>query len=160
MRNTSWLSSTKQLQPANAAAAVIVTESGRYLLQLRDDLDWIFYPGHWGLFGGAVDPGEDAATAVRRELAEELGLMVDADQLRYFTRTTFDWSFAGLNATERMFFELTIPDSWVPNLVLTEGAALGTFLALEMLNGSLPLAPYDSFALWMHYSRGRIRAVT
>lgn len=45
------------LTPAHAAAAVIVFEDGSYLMQLRDQKPGIFYPGHWGLFGGAIDKG-------------------------------------------------------------------------------------------------------
>jgi 8-oxo-dGTP pyrophosphatase MutT (NUDIX family) len=52
------------LKPARAAAAIIVFEDGRYLLQLRDQKPGIFFPGHWGLFGGATDPGETPEQAV------------------------------------------------------------------------------------------------
>ena len=41
-------------------------------MQLRDDLPNIFYPGHWALFGGHIEPGEHADTAIRRELFEEI----------------------------------------------------------------------------------------
>ena len=55
------------------AAALLVCD-GRYLMQLRDDKPGILLPDHWALFGGTVDPGEDAAAAMRRELVEELEL--------------------------------------------------------------------------------------
>lgn len=158
MTDSLWLSSSAPLQPADAVGAIILTQSGRYLLQLRDDLDWIFYPNHWGLFGGAIDPGEDAPTALLRELEEELGLVLQAKDLVYFTRTTFDWSFAGFGNSERIFYEVVIPDERLATLVLTEGAAMKAFQGPEMLSTSVALAPYDGFALWMHYSRHRIRA--
>ena len=44
----------------------------RWRLQLRDDIASIIYPGHWGLFGGHVEPGESPADAVQRELEEEI----------------------------------------------------------------------------------------
>lgn len=46
------------LQTGNAVAAILMDDRGRYLLQLRDEAPQIWYPGHWGLFGGSVEPGE------------------------------------------------------------------------------------------------------
>src|SRR3954470_12515482 len=37
--------------------------------------------GTWSLPGGRVEPGEDAAAAVVREVAEETGLLVEAQRL-------------------------------------------------------------------------------
>ncbi len=54
-------------------AIAILERQGKFLMQLRDDVPGILYPGHWGLFGGHIEPGEDADTAVRRELLEEIG---------------------------------------------------------------------------------------
>lgn len=53
-------------------AIAILERQGRFLMQLRDDVPGILYPGHWGLFGGHIEPGEDPDTAVRRELLEEI----------------------------------------------------------------------------------------
>ena len=44
----------------------------QWLLQLRDDVETIIHPGHWGLFGGHLEPGETAEEAVQRELEEEI----------------------------------------------------------------------------------------
>src|SRR5262249_32847766 len=52
------------LRPADAAAALIQLPDGRYLLQLRDARPDIFYPDHWGCFGGAIDPGETPESAL------------------------------------------------------------------------------------------------
>lgn len=45
----------------------------QFLMQLRDDIAGIAYPGHWGFFGGHLEPGESADEAIRRELLEEIG---------------------------------------------------------------------------------------
>jgi hypothetical protein len=46
------------LETADASAAIIIVGNGGYLLQLRDDIPGIFYPGHWSCFGGAIHPGK------------------------------------------------------------------------------------------------------
>lgn len=58
--------------PVEVALAVLERE-GRWLLQLRDDIEGIVHPGSWGLFGGHLDPGETPELALRRELQEEIG---------------------------------------------------------------------------------------
>ena len=57
-----------QIRPG--VAAVIFTND-RVLLQRRDDT------GHWGLPGGAVEPGESVRQALIREVREETGLEVE-----------------------------------------------------------------------------------
>ncbi len=58
-------------------AMAIIYQEGKYLMQLRDDLPEILYPGVWGLFGGHLDPGESPEGGLRRELIEEIGYRVD-----------------------------------------------------------------------------------
>lgn len=57
------------------AAAVIRNEAGEILLQRRSD------NGEWGLPGGALDPGEEPAEGVIREVREETGLVVIPERL-------------------------------------------------------------------------------
>lgn len=54
-------------------AIAILHHQNKFLLQLRDDIPGIIYPGHWGLFGGHIEPGETPDIAVKRELLEEIG---------------------------------------------------------------------------------------
>ena len=84
------------LRASSAVAAIVVVDRERYLMQLRDDIPNIWYPGHWGLFGGAVDAGEDEIAALRRELREELELELQTAEL--FVRFDFDLTPMGLDA--------------------------------------------------------------
>jgi 8-oxo-dGTP pyrophosphatase MutT (NUDIX family) len=147
-----FLTSTIPLRPGDAAAALLVLEDGRYLLQLRDQKGEIFYPGHWGLFGGAIEPGEDAAAALKRELREELGL--DSVSPRFFTRLDFDLTELGSMKFYRSFFEVSISSAVVRGLVLGEGSAMAAFTAGDLLTGPR-VVPYDAFAVWVHYHRER-----
>lgn len=61
------------MSQAVEVAIAILYQSDEYLFQLRDDIPNIVYPGHWGLFGGHLDPGETPETAVQREVLEEIG---------------------------------------------------------------------------------------
>ena len=44
-----------RLTGTDAVAALIVLADGSYLLQHRDDKPTIWYPDHWGCFGGSID---------------------------------------------------------------------------------------------------------
>lgn len=136
------------LQLGNAAAAIIVIEDGRYLLQLRDNVPGIWYPGHWGLFGGGVESGEDELAALQRELREEIGLDLEQDRTRLFTRFEFDLRPIGKDRYFRSYYEVQIPAAALPHLTLCEGADMRAFSGDEALD--LRLSPYDGFALFLH----------
>ncbi len=53
-------------------AIAILYQDNRYLMQLRDNIPTIVYPGCWGFFGGHIEPGETPLAAVQRELQEEI----------------------------------------------------------------------------------------
>ncbi len=57
-------------------ALVILHRDGRVLLQHRDDKPEIRWPGAWAIFGGALEAGESPDQAARREMEEELGLVL------------------------------------------------------------------------------------
>lgn len=59
------------VQPIHVALAILYS-SGKFLLQLRDNIPLIIYPRYWGLFGGHIEPGETPSVAIR-ELLEEIG---------------------------------------------------------------------------------------
>jgi 8-oxo-dGTP diphosphatase len=150
------LERTKKLVPGDAVAAIVQSEGG-YLLQLRDNFPEIFFPAHWGCFGGAIDPGETKEEALRRELSEELGIELVPSSFRFFTRFVFDFGFANRGSTCRHFYEVHVGSDVLPQLTLGEGAAMKVVAEDQILKGELLLTPYDAFALWMHINQSRLR---
>ena len=140
----------KTPKPADAAVAIIVLEDGNYLLQLRDEIPGIFFPGHWGLFGGAMDAGELPEDALKRELREELA--IDFNAMTYFTEFTFDFPEHG--KILRRFYEVPATTEMVARMVLSEGADMRAFPASQIM-AELRMVPYDGFALWMHATQRR-----
>lgn len=138
---------------SNASAAIFQLDDGRYLLQLRDDIETIWYPAHWGAFGGAVEDGEDPEMALRRELKEEIDF--EPVELTYFTTFTFDFSFVGCGKYDRTFFVGTMSSSQVSDLVLREGLDMRAFTAVEVF-GLEKVVPYDAFAIHLHINKKRI----
>ncbi len=55
---------------------IIARPDGHLLLHHRDDRPGVVHPGCWAGFGGALERGESALDAVRREVFEETGLDV------------------------------------------------------------------------------------
>ena len=53
---------------AGDVALAMLHRDERWLLQLRDDVEGILHPGHWGLFGGHLERNESPEAAIQREL--------------------------------------------------------------------------------------------
>lgn len=58
-----------------AVCGIVVDDAGRVLLNRRTDT------GRWALLGGILDPGEDVAAGVVREVLEETGVHVRPDRI-------------------------------------------------------------------------------
>ncbi|MBW4611710.1 MAG: NUDIX hydrolase [Desmonostoc vinosum HA7617-LM4] len=58
-------------QPVHVAIAILYQQD-KFLMQLRDNIPNILYPGYWGLFGGHIEPSETPEVAVKREILEEI----------------------------------------------------------------------------------------
>lgn len=146
------LTAGPRLTPAAASAALIFTDDGRYLMQHRDDLPGIFFPGFWGCFGGAVEPGESPERAIRRELAEELGWAPGA--VAPFATLGLDFSFAGHGVLPRHFFTVPIRPDEVGTMRLGEGQGLRLIPGAELMTMAR-VVPYDATVIWQHLSRSR-----
>ena len=134
----------------SAAVGLIVVEGERFLMQHRDKMEGILYPEHWGLFGGALDDGETAEQALRRELAEELRLEFEAAE--YFTAVNYDFRFCGKGLVKREYYLIHITRAERDALVLGEGQGMADFDA-EAVLALAPVIPFDAFALWLYIHR-------
>jgi 8-oxo-dGTP pyrophosphatase MutT (NUDIX family) len=149
-----FITSKARLAAADAVAAILVDPQGRYIVQRRDEKPNIFFPGHWGCFGGAVEAEEAPLDAMRRELREELELDVDASMLKYFTQMDFDFAPLGGTKVFRIFYEVRLSASQLPGIRLHEGNAVRHFDAPHLLLRER-VTPYDAFAIWMHLRANR-----
>jgi 8-oxo-dGTP pyrophosphatase MutT (NUDIX family) len=149
-----FLDSEHPLQVMNAVAALLVLDDGRHILQLRDNKPQIFYPDHWGLFGGAVDEGEHEVEALQRELREELGFAPGRVDL--FVRLSFDLSSIGAGSVYRAVYSVPVAKEQMAAFELQEGVAFEALAPGKILT-ELRVTPYDSFAIWMHYARSRLK---
>ncbi|MCG5056631.1 MAG: NUDIX hydrolase [Limnoraphis sp. WC205] len=100
--------------PIHVALAILYRE-GKFLMQLRDDIPGIVYPGVWGLFGGHVEPGETPEMAVKRELIEEIGYEISEV-------SAFGW-YSETNVIRHVFYAPLTVD--LDQLVLNEGWDMG-----------------------------------
>lgn len=65
------------MKPDSPQVAIAILQRGDYfLLQLRDDIPQIVYPGYWAMFGGHLEAAETPERALIREIAEEIGYTV------------------------------------------------------------------------------------
>lgn len=54
-------------------AGIVLIDGDRVLMQHRDNISTITFPNYWCLPGGAIEAGESALDAVKREIKEETG---------------------------------------------------------------------------------------
>jgi 8-oxo-dGTP pyrophosphatase MutT (NUDIX family) len=107
----------------------------QFLLQLRDFKPSIPYPGHWGGFGGEVEPFETPESAGLRELKEELSYAPDS--IHYFRNYSLNAEESGsvdqAGILLHIFYgELSVP---VSQLSLNEGLDFGLFSRSEIFKG-------------------------
>jgi 8-oxo-dGTP pyrophosphatase MutT (NUDIX family) len=150
----SLLTSSDRLRPGDAVAALILVESDGYLMQRRDARPDIWYPDHWGLFGGGVEPGEAPLAALARELREELELELNPAQAQYFVGFDFDLAGLGMAKYFRYYYLVPITRAVCARLRLHEGAEMRVFPGSAILAEPC-VSPYDGFALFLHYGRAR-----
>ena len=83
------------------AAYVFLFDGDRVLLQLRSNTG--YYDGWWAAAAGHVESGESVFAAAVRETSEELGIVIDADDLAPLT-TMHRTAPTGLAVDQRVDF--------------------------------------------------------
>lgn len=106
------------------AAAVLIGTCGRVLLQQRDDVPGILYPGMIGLFGGHREGDETPLACALREIEEEIGYRISPERLRPIVQMRMDYPDARV-VQGSYFFASGIPSE---GLVVTEGSLLAVTL--------------------------------
>lgn len=139
------------------ADAILVAETGRYLMKRRDDLPTLIFPNEWSLFGGGLEAGETADEALRRELREELALEIDSAE--FFTEWRILLPFAEPQIVQIAFYVVPIQERAVSGFVLNEGAEMRLFHAEELMR--LPnIVPIDFAAVMLHARRRALFGIT
>lgn len=152
--SATFLSADTKLTPRDSAAAIIINEKNEVLLQLRDDKPDIFFPNHWGCFGGAIDLGERLEQTLAREVMEELNIAVTPECITRFIDIGFTPK-PGAKDIVRHYFVVRMNAEMLRTLQLGEGSDCRFFAASEAL--SLPNGtPYDKFALWIYFNQERL----
>jgi 8-oxo-dGTP diphosphatase len=112
-------------------AAALIDESGRVLLQQRQA--GRAHGGLWEFPGGKVETGETLDLALRREIAEELGIALDPASL-----APLSFSAAAGDAHVVLLYTCRV---WAGDPQCLDAEELGWFSAAEL--ESLPLVPLD-----------------
>ena len=128
------------------SSKAIITFKEKYLLQLRDNKENIFFPGFWGLFGGRQDNNEKEKLAVKREVKEETNLNV----LILSQILSVNFHMIGLKKKRKItYFNCKIKKS--PKITLNEGQKYNFFSFNELKR--LKIVPMDFVAINCHYHK-------
>lgn len=135
-------------------ATAILYQQGRFLMQLRDNIPGIVYPGYWAFFGGHVELGETPLEAVKRELQEEISYTLPVEPVQF-------GCYCDSKIVRHVFFApVTVS---IDRLVLREGWDMGLLAPQDIERGSFyspqakqvrPLSPKHREILLEFLDRG------
>jgi 8-oxo-dGTP diphosphatase len=109
-------------QHREVAAALIIDSHGRFLLQQRDNVPGILFPGKIGLFGGHREGNETFLECVVREVHEEISLFIPPERFEHLASYRgADPSLAGGTLWRELYLTRDVP---VEPLRITEGSLL------------------------------------
>ena len=133
---------------AYAAVAMLVSEDGQYLLQLRDGTPGIWCPDMLCFFGGRLDADEDAETALRRELMEELEFSPRAPT--YFSFICYGTARFEPGIGCHYVYEVEVTKSDITGMTQHEGAGMKLLSPGDVLSHKHPISPVDMQMLYVH----------
>jgi 8-oxo-dGTP pyrophosphatase MutT (NUDIX family) len=116
--------------PTHAVKAVITNDQGDILFLQRDGKARADGKSNWDLPGGLVEPGEDDAVALAREVEEELGRKAQVGQ--ELGRWTFFRPFDG-NTVEVTNYAVTLDTDDTKEFTLSEEHTAAKFVARTAL---------------------------
>jgi 8-oxo-dGTP pyrophosphatase MutT (NUDIX family) len=109
-------------QHREAAAALLIDKRGRFLLQQRDDVPGILFPGKIGLFGGHREGNETFLECVVREVHEEISLFIPPERFEHLASYRgSDPYMSGGTLWRELYLTTDVP---VEPLRITEGSLL------------------------------------
>ena len=120
-------------------SAILISPSGKVLLQQRDNNPSIRYPDHWALFGGSIEDGESADEAVVREVDEEIGFQLE----------TFGLFREFIQNNKREFAFVGSITANLSELTLREGQGMDFFFPSEL--SKLSIRPDDKETLEAYF---------
>tara|TARA_B100000787_G_C16153151_1_gene277584 strand:+ start:107 stop:559 length:453 start_codon:yes stop_codon:yes gene_type:complete len=134
------------------ASAVIIYFKEKILLVLRSNNKKIFYPNHYGLFGGAKEKNETYLGAAKRELLEETNINILKQNIKYLLDINF--SFPNSKLINRKIYTYRINDlkKFKKFFILGEGVSQKFFTYNQIKNLS-NIVPYDKLALDLFFAR-------
>lgn len=109
-----------------AVAIAILHQDQKFLMQLRDDIPGIFYPGHWAFFGGHIEAGETPEAAVRREVLEEISYEMRNPQFFTTSETEQVIRYVYHEPLQASLDELKLAEGWDFDLVSIEELRSGS----------------------------------
>ena len=139
------------LYPKNAVAGIIIVNN-KFLLQLRDNKNNIFFPNFWGLFGGAINESEKYLDGLNREIQEEVNLNISKKKKKFVTNTTFEIKKKKI---ERYVYSLEISEQESKKIEINEGQNFKLFTREELQK--IRIVPYDFLAIWIHINLKRLK---
>lgn len=81
---------------------------------------------HWSVPGGRVDPGEDAATTVVREMREEVGEELTVSRLLYVVENFFPFRGRTVHEVGMLFLAVLRPDAPLADRTRSHAGAEGS----------------------------------